>query len=459
MATVLTKGTVVTAAASCLADVRIENGRIAAVGLDVCRDGDTVVDCSGCYLFPGGIDPHTHFDLPVGQTTTADDFASGTLAAAAGGTTTIIDFATQNKGESLAAALANWHAKAQGKSYVDYGFHLAVSDVNQAVLDEIPVMVKQAGVTSFKLYLAYKNVLQVDDGTLYQVLKAAKASGALVCLHCENGDVIAELVAEAKAQGHTAPRYHAVTRPAVLEQEATSRAVCLAGLAGAPLYVVHVSCAGALDVIRQAQINGQPVYAETCPQYLLLDESCYDSADFAAAKYVISPPLRSLDHQAALWEGLKSGSLSVVASDHCSFNLAGQKELGRKDFSQIPNGAPGVENRFGLLYTYGVAAGKISLTQFVALTSTNAAKLFGLYPQKGTIAVGSDADIVVWDSTVTSVITAAAHKQRVDYNTYEGFQQTGAVRHVFLRGQPIIVNGVPATTKPAGQYVKRQPFS
>lgn len=455
MGTLITGGTIVTATGICCGDLRMEGGIITGVGEDVAQQGDCIIDARDCYLFPGGVDPHTHFDLPVGATTTADDFASGSKAALAGGTTTVLDFATQSKGGTLAQALAAWHNKADGKSYVDYGFHMAISEWYPELLTDIQAL-PAAGVVSAKLYMAYKHVLQVDDGVLLKVFQACRQAGVLVCLHCENGDMIAALVEEAKSQGHVSPKYHGVTRPVVAEREAVYRALCLAELSGSPLYVVHVSSGAALAVIQEGRRRGLPVYAETCPQYLLLDETCYLAGDFSAAKYVISPPLRHKDNQEQLWEGLRSGMVDTVGSDHCSFNLAGQKELGRSDFSLIPNGAPGVENRFGLLYTYGVAAGKLDLSSFVALTSTNAAKLFGLYPRKGTLAVGSDADIVVWDPALRVTIRAAEQVQNVDYNPYEGFAQTGRARHVFLRGEQIVIDGVVADSPPRGRYIERK---
>ncbi len=459
MATILTGGTVITAVDCYQADVRIEGERIVAIGQHLPQAEDTRIDAGGCFLFPGGIDPHTHFDLSVGGTTTADDFFSGTKAAAVGGTTTIIDYATQNKGESLAQALANWHEKADGKSYVDYGFHLAVSDPNQRVLEEMVTITQRTGVASIKLYMAYKNILQVDDGTLLQVLKLSKKAGFLVCVHCENGDVIDVLVKEARDMGYLEPKYHALTRPIPVEREATARAVCLAEIAGAPLYVVHVTSEAALQTIEEARSRGLAIYGETCPQYLLLDGSCYDAGDFSVAKYVMSPPLRPFHNQAALWTGLNNGVLSTVGSDHCSFNLIGQKDLGKSDFSKIPNGGPGVENRFGLLYSQGVDGGKISLNRFVAITSTNAAKLFGLFPRKGTIAVGSDADIVIWDPAVRSIISAKTQMQKVDYNLYEGTPQRGIPRHVFLRGRNIVKDGMLTDDAPAGSYLMRKLYS
>ena len=455
MAITLGRGKIVNADSTSTADVRIEGERIVAIGEDLRQERDTYVDAAGCILFPGGVDPHTHLDLEVGSTRTSDDFASGTGAAALGGTTTVLDFATQNRGETLAYALACWHAKADGCCYVDYGFHLAISDLSPVALRELEKL-QDAGVNSLKLYLAYKSSMQVDDGTVLRVMQVAKRAGLLVAMHCENGDIIDVLVKQATASGHRSLKFHPATRPIAAEREATGRAIALAEIAGASLYVVHVSSAAALQVIADARARGLAIFAETCPQYLLLDESVYGSADFSAAKYVISPPLRPAANQGALWEGLANGTVATVGSDHCSFNQK-QKDLGRDDFSKIPNGAAGVENRLGLLYTYGVATGKISLNQFVALSSTNAVKLFGLYPRKGVIAVGSDADVVVWDPTVHCVISATTHHQRVDLNPYEGINQTGQARHVFLRGRQIVADGRLIGER-TGIYLHRKPY-
>jgi dihydropyrimidinase len=456
LAIALTGGTVVNADGSSRADVRIEGEVIASVGLDSLQPDDALIDVSGCYLFPGGIDPHTHFDLCVGPTTTADDFASGTRAAAVGGTTTVIDFATQEKGETLAQALSNWHAKADGRSFVDYGFHLAISELNDSILHELAGIVESGGVSSVKLYMAYKRILQVDDAALLRTFQVAKQHGILVCVHCENGDVIDVLVEEARALGHREPMYHPLTRPIAAEREAIHRAISLAEIAGASLYVVHVSSGDGVAVIRDAQRRGLPIYGETCPQYLLLDATRYDSDDFSAAKFIMSPPLRPAENQDRLWSGLRDGTLATTGSDHCSFNFVGQKELGRNDFSKIPNGGPGVENRFGLVYTYGVTADKIDIHQFVAVTSTNAAKVFGLYPRKGVIAPGSDADIIVWDPAASQVVSASTQMQNVDYNLYEGFRQAGTARHVFLRGNQIVQDGV-SCGRPSGNYLVRAP--
>ncbi len=458
MGIVLNGATVVTAADTYQADVRIEGEKIVAMGHEIKQPEDQVINVDGCLLFPGGIDPHTHFDLPMGTFSTSDDFLSGSKAAVLGGTTTILDYATQFKGETLKTGLENWHTKADGKCYVDFGFHMAITDWNAQIAQEMTELVDQAGVSSFKLYMAYKNILQVDDGALLQALRQAGECGALVCVHCENGDVVDYLVKEARAQGQTAPYFHPLTRPPEVEAEATNRVITLAQLAEAPLYIVHLTCSGALKAVVEAKLKGLEVYAETCPQYLLLDESYYRSEGFQGAKYVISPPLRPAHHQEELWSGLHTGNLEVVATDHCSFNYKGQKELGLSDFSKIPSGAPGVETRMGLLYTYGVMTGKLTLNEFVALTSTNAAKLFGLFPRKGTIAPGSDADLVVWDPRTSSTITVEALHQQVDYTPYEGFTQKGQAKHVFLRGQHVVKDSQLQGTRPTGIYLSRKPF-
>ncbi|WP_407310393.1 dihydropyrimidinase [Desulfosporosinus sp. SB140] len=458
MGIVLSGGTIVTAADVYQADVRIEGERIVALGHEIKQPDDQVINVDGCFLFPGGIDPHTHFDLPAGDITTSDDFHSGTKAALLGGTTTILDYATQFKGESLKTGLENWHKKAQGKCYADYGFHMAITDWNDLIAQEMTTLVHQEGVPSFKLYMAYKNVLQVDDSELLQALRQAGDCEALVCVHCENGDVVYDLVQKARREGNTAPKYHPLTRPPEIEAEATARVITLAQMAGAPVYIVHLTCSGALQEVTRAKLRGYEVYAETCPQYLLLDDSYYCSEGFNGAKYVISPPLRPIQNQSALWSGLKTGILETIATDHCAFNYKGQKDLGLEDFSKIPNGAPGVETRMGLLFTYGVQTGKLSLNEFVALTSTNAAKLFGLFPRKGTIAPGSDADLVVWDPRISSVVTAETLHQQVDYTPFEGFKQQGQAVRIFLRGKQVCQDGKLTQEIPTGSYLFRKPF-
>ena len=458
MGIVLQGGTVVTAADTYQADVRIEGEKVVAIGCGISQPHDEISMVEGCYVFPGAIDPHTHFDLPIGMMRTADDFESGTRAAIIGGTTTIIDFATQFRGETLNQALDNWKQLAEGKCYADYGFHMAITEWNDSIAQEMNKLVTSQGVSSFKLYMAYKNVLQVDDGVLLAAFQQATSSGAIICLHCENGDVIHALTEQTLRNKQFAPCNHPLTHPVATEVEATQRAIMLAQLVDAPLYVVHLTCSGALEAVVQAKRQGQRVYAETCPQYLLLDENCYQQHAFEAAKYVISPPLRSQEHQQVLWQGLANGLLDTVATDHCSFHFASQKELGRNDFSKIPNGMPGVETRLSLLFTYGVLAGKITINQFVALTSTNAAKIFGLYPQKGTIAIGSDADITVWDPSYQGLISAATQTQNVDYSPFEGFRQTGRARHVYLRGCQVVAEGRIVQDHRVGKYVHRKPY-
>lgn len=458
MAKVIRGGTVVTAADTYQADVRLEGEKIVAIGQGLDTSGAEVIDAAGCYVFPGGIDPHTHLDMPFGGTVTADDFATGTRAAAFGGTTTIIDFCLTKKGEPLRQAIATWHEKAANKAVIDYGFHLMIAEANDQVLDELKEVVAEEGITSLKVFMAYKNVFQADDETLFKTLIRARELGALVQVHAENGDVIEYLTQRALARGQTEPIYHAYTRPPEAEGEATGRAAALAALADAPLYVVHVTCRDAVEQIAQARARGWQVYGETCPQYLTLDISYLAKPDFEGAKYVWSPPLRDASHQEALWNALKSGILQTIGSDQCSFNFRGQKELGRGDFTKIPNGGPVIEDRFGLLYSEGVHAGRISLHQFVDLVSTKAAKLFGLYPHKGTIAVGADADIVIFDPTVRRTISAATHHMNVDYNPFEGMQVKGEVVSVLLRGEFVIRDKQFVGRPGMGRYVKRATF-
>jgi dihydropyrimidinase len=456
--TIIRNGTVVTATDVFRADVLVEDGTISAIARSIRIAGEDTVDATGALVFPGFIDPHTHLDMPFGGTTTIDDFASGTVAAALGGTTTIIDFALHQKGDSLANSLKMWHAKAEGKAAIDYAFHLTIADGRPETIEEIPVMIAREGVNSFKVFMAYKHVLQVDDETIFKVLKAAANYGGLVQVHAENGDVIEVTVKEALAAGHTAPKYHGLTRPVELEAEATSRAIRLAEVAGAPLYVVHVSSAMAADAISDGRKRGLPIYGETCPQYLVCDASDYDRPDFAGANYVMSPPLREKRDQQVLLQKLKNGELHAFGSDHCSFNNCGQKELGKDDFSKIPNGAPTIEDRVSILFEHGVAKGVFGLNQFVALASTNPAKLFGLFPRKGTIAVGSDADIVVWDAGARRTISAKTHHMKADNNIFEGMTVRGRPRYVFSRGRKVVDDGAFVGAPGAGIHQKSAPF-
>lgn len=461
MGILLKGGKIITAVDEYCSDIRIEGEKIVSIGDNLEQPGDEIISADGCYIFPGGIDTHTHFDLDVGLTVTADDFSSGTKAAIVGGTTTILDYGCQLRGGTLKEALKEQHRKSEGKCYCDYGFHMGITDWNDETSEEIQSMI-ESGVTSFKMYMAYKKSMQVDDGAIYKALKRCKEAGGLITFHCENGDLIETFIDEARTKGNKSPYYHPLSRPAELEDEAIERLIKIAEIADAPVYVVHLSSKSGLMSILEAKKRGTEVYIETCPQYLMLNDSYYgekDSKSFEGAKYVMSPPLRKSYDQEALWKGLSSREIDTIGTDHCSFNYEGQKEIGIDDFSKIPNGGPGVENRMGLIYTYGVMSGKLSMNDMVALTSTNAAKIFGLFPEKGTIAVGSDADLVVWDPSYSSIITAEKQTQNVDYNPYEGFKQEGRALHVLLRGNKVIYNGEFIEKEPIGKYLPRKPFS
>jgi len=460
MRTLITNGHIVTATDDYMGDMLIDGEKIAAIstpGAFASQQLDTTLDAQGKYIFPGAIDVHTHMELPLPTTVASDDFETGTIAAACGGTTTILDFANQRRGHTLAEALHSWHAKAEGKAVIDYGFHITITDfaaAPEAAMDEMIA----AGVTTFKLLMAYPGTFMVDDDTMYRVLRRSAKLGGLVMVHAENGIVIDLIVREAVAAGHTAPGFHALTRPAVLEGEATHRAIILATLAEAPLYVVHVSCQHSLHAVAAARAKGLPVWGETCPQYLYLNDSHYAAPGFEAAKFVCTPPMRSLADNEALWLGLQRHELQVVSTDHAPFNFAGQKELGLHDFSKIPNGLPGVEHRVMLMYD-GVRTGKLDLHHFVDLVATKPAKLFGLFPRKGTIAPGSDADLVIFDPEKSVTISAANQHQRVDYTPYEGVHVQGVPDTVLLRGQVIVRNGEYVGGKGGGQYLHRKTFS
>jgi dihydropyrimidinase len=452
--TLVRNGRVVTASESYEADLYVDAGKVALVGQGLSLPADTVLDASGCLVLPGGIDAHTHLDMPAGELTSSDDFETGTRAAAFGGTTTIIDFATPEPGESLDSALETWRRKAEGEAAVDYGFHMALRGLGETTLAEMARLVRDEGVTSFKLYLAYRGVLQVDDATLFRALLGARECGALTLVHAENGGVIDVLVKRALARGDTGPRHHALTRPPAAEAEATARAISLATMAEAPLYVVHLSCAEALGHVTAARDRGLPVQAETCPQYLFLSIEDYDRPGFEGAKYVMSPPLREATDQEALWRGLAGGDLQVVATDHCPFTLT-DKARGRDDFSKIPSGAPGIETRMMLLWDGGVRAGRIDAQRFVDLTAAGPARLFGLWPRKGTIAVGSDADLVIWDPERETRLSADTLHMRVDYSPYEGQVVRGGPVVVMSRGEVIVDHGEWKGRPGRGQFLKR----
>src|SRR5690606_15321217 len=458
MKKIIKNGTIVTATDTYQAEILVENGVISQIGNNLSTEGAEVVDAGGCLIFPGGIDPHTHLEMPFGGTVTKDDFETGTIGAAFGGTTTIIDFCLSNKGEPLKDAIQTWHKKAEGKAVIDYGFHLSIGEVTDAVLNELPSVIENEGITSFKVFMAYKNVLQADDETLFKTLLAAKDLGALVMVHAENGDVIDYLVKKALREGKTDPIYHALTRPQEIEGEATGRAATFAGLADSQLYVVHVTCADAVKAITEAREKGFDVWGETCPQYLVLDQSYLEKPNFEGAKYVWSPPLREKWNQDVLWNALRTGQLHTFGSDQCSFDFKGQKELGLGDFSKIPNGGPMIEDRLTVLFSEGVKKGRITLNQFVELTSTRAAKLFGLYPKKGTIAVGADADLVIFDPNIERTISAKTDHMAVDYNAFEGMRFTGEPISVLSRGEFVVRDKQFVGKIGSGQFIKRAKY-
>ena len=455
MALLIQNGTVVTAEATFAADVLVEGSTIREVRAGIAADGHTVVDATDLLVLPGGVDAHTHLDMPFGGTTSADDFETGTRAAAIGGTTTIVDFAIQARGTKMRSALDTWWKKAEGKACIDYGLHMIVTDLGTSGLEDMDDMVRE-GVASFKLFMAYPNVLMVDDATIFKALQQTSKNGALVCMHAENGSVIDVIVQQALAEGKTAPVYHALTRPTIAEAEAVQRAIAMAEIAGAPVYIVHLSSEDALNQVREARDRGVPAFAETCPQYLLLSiEDQMPGKSFEEAKYVFTPPLREKKNQAKLWDGLKDDHLQVVSTDHCPFCFVDQKVLGKDDFTKIPNGGPGIENRMQLIYHHGVNAGRLSLNRFVEITAAAPAKIFGMYPRKGTIAAGSDADIVLWDPKAGHTISAATHHMRVDYSMFEGFRVLGNARMVYSRGELVVDDGKYVGKVGRGQYLKR----
>ncbi|MGL5634148.1 MAG: dihydropyrimidinase [Sarcina sp.] len=461
MGTILTRGKLVNADKTIESDIRFENGVITEIGNNIVRrDNDEVIDVNGSYIIPGGIDTHTHFDLDTGAMLTADDFKTGSKAAICGGTTMIMDFATQDKGGTLEDALEVWHKKADGVSFCDYGFHMAITDWNERTSESMQTMVDE-GVSSFKMYMAYKGTLQVNDSEIYEGLKRSTEVGGIIGFHCENGDLVVEKVSELKKEGLLEPKYHPLSRPSILEEEAISRVTKIAEFAKAPLYIVHLSSElGYKEAIR-ARNAGVEIYLETCPQYLLLDDSKYEPTwgdPFNGAKYVMSPPLRKTSDNEALWKGLQNGDIEITGTDHCSFNYEGQKTQGKHDFSKIPNGAPGVEHRMLTMYQSGVAENKISINKYVDLTSTKAAKLFGMYPRKGVIECGSDADLVVLNPNKSFVITAENQHQNVDYTPYEGFKVDANIDYVFLGGEKVVENNELNLDEAKGKYIKRNAF-
>ena len=453
MRTLFKGGTVVSGTGTKRADLLIENEKIVESGRNLKADADKVVDVTGCFLFPGFIDAHTHFDLDVCNTTTADDFYTGSRAALRGGTTTVIDFACPNKGESLHYGLDLWHKKADGRTFCDYGFHMTIDDWNESIRAELPDMFAQ-GVSSFKMYMTYP-AMMIGDRDMYWALKELKSLGGLCGVHCENAGVIDGMIAERKNSGQFSPACHPLTRPPYLEAEAVSRLLRIAQAAEAPVVIVHLTNQEALKEVQHARDRGQKVYVETCPQYLLLDDSVYFNEDYSqAARYVCEPPIRDKSQQALLWKALRRGDIQTISTDHCSFTLE-QKDAGREDFTKIPGGLPGVETRGELIYSYGVAAKRISAQRMCLALSENPARMYGLFPRKGHLRPGADADIVVYDPGASHVIRADDCVANVDYNPYEGFVTAGGIRQVWLRGNLAVENGKVLDETPQGRYMAR----
>lgn len=457
MSTLIKNGRVITAADDYVADIFIEGETVSAIGKNLPIQADTVIDASGKLVFPGGIDPHVHLDMPFMGTFSSDTHETGTRAALFGGTTTVIDFVLQKQGHSLKDALAEWNSRAQGTAVGDYSFHMAVTDFNDDSKAEIKNMIENEGITSFKTFMAYKGALMINDSQMVGLMQEVKKQGGMVTVHATNGDMIDYLVARHRSEGNVSPLYHYLSQPEVTEAEASGRFSDMANYTGCPGYIVHMTCEGALNAIRNATRRNQKVFAETCIQYLVLDASLYEQ-DFEGAKWVMSPPLREKKDQEALWAGINQGLVQIVATDHCPF-MWEQKLMGKNDFSKIPNGHPAIENRIELLFSEGVQKGKITLNKFVEVACTNPAKIFGMFPRKGTIAVGSDADIVIFDPEEKHTLSAKTHHMNVDYSGYEGWELTGKVKTVLLRGQVAIDNNKCLIDKGYGQFIKRSKVS
>ncbi len=458
MSVLIKGGRIVTAADDYVADLFVEDETVTLIGESLDQPADKVIDASGKYVLPGGVDPHTHLDMPFGGTVTIDDVESGQTSAAFGGTTCHVDFVIQPKGATFAEALEEWQAKANGKQVIDMGYHMAVTDLAEGgTLEELATLPDQ-GITSYKLFMAYKGAIMVDDETLFRVMQVAADTGALVMVHAEHGDSIDVLVKQALAEGKTEPKYHALTRPPETEGEATNRAIQLARVAGCKLYVVHVSCRESVEPIQLAREKGWDVWGETCTQYFFVDYSFLERPSFEGGKYVYTPPPRAKENQEVLWTAVANDVLSVVSTDHCAFLWDGQKTLGKDDFSKIPNGAPGLENRLQMIHEHGVRGGRITLNRMVELLSTNPAKYFGLYPRKGTIAVGSDADIVVFDPEKRVTISASTHHSKSDYNLFEGTEVAGSPEVVLLRGRVLVEGDELVAHRGVGEFVRRARF-
>lgn len=453
MSILIKNGRVVTATDDYVADILVEGEEVTAIGRNLKVDADRVIDATGKIVFPGGIDPHVHLDMPFMGTHSSDSYATGTRAALHGGTTMVIDFILQTQGDTLYNALRTWQKKSEGNAYGDYSYHMAVTDFNDETAKEVVDMIEKEGISSFKTFMAYKGALMIDDGQMVGLMKVVKENGGLVTVHATNGDMIDHLIAKHRSEGNLSPLYHYLSQPEITEAEASGRFADMSDYTGCPGYIVHMTCEGALNEIRNSTRRDQKVFVETCIQYLVLDASLYEK-DFEGAKWVMSPPLREKKDQKTLWAGLNQGLVQVVATDHCPF-MWEQKKMGEKDFSKIPNGHPAIEHRVELLFSEGVNKGRISLNKFVEVTSTNAAKIFGMFPRKGTIAVGSDADIVIFDPNEEHTVSVDSHHMNVDYSGYEGWKLKGKTKTVLLRGQVAIDNGEVEVPQGYGQFIRR----
>jgi dihydropyrimidinase len=453
MSILIKNGRVITAIDDFIADIYVENEQIVAIGKNLNYVADKIIDATNKLVFPGGIDPHVHLDMPFMGTKSSDDYETGTRAALFGGTTMCIDFILQTQGDTLNNALKTWQEKSKGKAIGDYSYHMAVTDFNDDVAKEIVQFIKEEGITSFKTFMAYKGALMIDDGQMVRLMKVVKENGGLVTVHATNGDLIDTLIAKNKKEGNLTPLYHYLSQPEVTEAEASGRFTDMLHYTGCPGYIVHMTCEGALNAVRRATLRNQKLFVETCSQYLVLDASLYENKE-EGAKWVMSPPLREKKDQAALWSGINQGLVQVVGTDHCPF-MWEQKLMGKDDFSKIPNGHPAIEHRVELVYSEGVRKGKISLNKFVEVCSTNAAKIFGMYPRKGTIAIDSDADIVIFDPNKEHEISVKTHHMNCDYSSYEGWKLTGKTETVILRGKVAIENESCLLKAGDGQFIKR----
>ena len=453
MSLLIKNGRIITASDDCIGDIYIKGETVSAIGKDLNVEADQTIDATGMLVFPGGIDPHVHLDMPFMGTFTSDNYETATRAALFGGTTTVIDYVIQTQGKSLYSALEEWRGRSEGNTFGDYSFHIAITDYNEDVSRELVDIVEKEGITSFKTFMAYKGALMIDDGQMIALMKQMKDLGGLVQVHATNGDMIDHLVAKHRGEGKLAPLYHYLSQPEITEAEASRRFIDMAYHTGAPAYIVHMTCEGALNAVRNATLRNQKVFVETCPQYLLLDASLYEK-DFDGAKWVMSPPLREKKDRETLWAGLNQGLVQVIGTDHAPFTLE-QKKMGEKDFSKIPNGMPGIEHRLELIYSEGVVKGRISLNKFIEITSTNAAKILGLYPKKGCLSIGSDADIVIFDPEEKHTLSVDTHHMNCDYSAYEGWDVTGKCKTVLLRGKVAVDDGEVKIGKGSGQFIKR----